>query len=180
MDEQQSTGSEFLQTLASALSERLLTNEDVQFFVENFIAAYNKPKAEQHNDDFLFDIIKPAVISLIRFKDDTAKELRYLQDFIADKSCANEGTEYAVEILEGVLGGIDDTLLGYDVEPYRCEDTKFNPHRQNVVKKITTDDAEKVKTVAESLSDGYERKGAIVSKERVSVYAAKTNTEGEV
>ena len=178
-DGQQHTADSFLQDLASALSERLPTAEGLRSFADSFVAAYTEQRTEQHDDDFLFNIIKPTAILLIRFKDDMAKELRQLNDYIAEKGCANEGTDYAVDILGNALSRIDDILLGYDVQPYRCGDEKFNPRRQNVVKKIAAENPELAKTVAESLSDGYERKGIIVSKERVAAYVAKSNAEGE-
>ncbi|QTH39785.1 nucleotide exchange factor GrpE [Cohnella sp. LGH] len=163
---------QFRNDFLAALAERLADEHDLSAFADNLVAAYVKPPSERYDDDFFFDIIKPAVISLIRFKDDTAKELRYLQAFVAEKNCSSEGTAYAEEILEGVLQSMDDILASYDVQPYRCENNRFDARRQHVVKKLVTDNPEQVKTVAESLSDGYERRGMVVSKERVVAYSA--------
>ena len=170
------TNGKFQQELFAALESRLSGKEDFDTFVENLAAAYASPPSARYNDDFFFDIIKPALVALIRFKDDTAKELRHYKDFISEKGCASEGTDYAVEILENTLDGIDDILGSYDVQPFRCEDTKFNPRRQNVVKKLTAEHTDQVKTVAESLSDGYERRGYVISKEKVAAYSAQSKT----
>jgi len=179
MDETKTTNLEFTQNLISALAGQLTTEEDMQLFFENLVATYTKPPSERYDDDFFFDIIKPALKTLIRFKDDTAKELRYFKGFIQEKNCANEGTDYAVEILENVLESVDDILAGYDVQPFRCEGSNFNPLRQSAVKKLAADNPNQIKTVAESLSDGYERRGFVISKERVAAYSAKPNTEEE-
>lgn len=134
--------------------------------------AYLDNPSEKYDDDFYFDIVKPAISALIRLKEDSAKELRYLKDFVSEKQCSNEGTDYACEIIEGFLEHIDDILLNYDVQPYRCEETRFNPRRQNVVKTLPPATPEQAKTVAESLGEGYERKGVVISKERVAAYSA--------
>ena len=179
MTETQDTGKEFADKLASMLSAKLSATEGLDLFVENFAAAFTEPPSARYNDEFFFDILKPVIITLIRFKDDTAKELRHLKGFIAEKDCRNDGTDYAVEILESTLERIDDILLGYDVQPFRCEEEKFNPRRQNAVKKLTADSPGQVKTVAESLSDGYERKGCVISRERVAAYSAELNAGEE-
>jgi molecular chaperone GrpE (heat shock protein) len=70
---------------------------------------------------------------------------------------------------------VDDILADYDVQPFRCDGIQFNPRRQNAVKKLAAETPEQIKTVAESLSDGYERKGIVISKERVTAYAADAN-----
>ena len=170
---------EFYQKFISLLADKMPDEEILRKFVERLVEAYTESSSSRYSDDFFFDIIKPALITLIRFKDDTAKELRYLQDFISEKNCATEGTDYAVEILENTLERVDDILLSYDVQPFRCEGSKFDPRKQNVVKTLTTDNPDIVKTVAESLGDGYERRGYVISKERVIAYSAKPNTEEE-
>ena len=167
---------EFPRIFMEALAAQLPNEKSITSFVENFATAFSASPSEKYTSDFFFDIIKPALITLIRFKDDTAKELRYLQEFVAEKNCTNEGTDYAVEILESTLELIDDILFSYDVQPFRCDGEKFDPCRQNVVKKLTTDNPDLAKTVAESLSDGYERRGLIISKERVAAYSAQTIT----
>jgi len=179
MSEVQNKYEDFLQSLIVAVSSKLTSDEDMQLLVDNFVASFIKPPVDRYSDDFFFDIIKPIITSLIRFKDDTAKEIRYLQELIAEKECANEGTDYAVEILGNVLNDVDYILADYDVESFRCEGSQFNPRRQNVTKKLIAEYTEQIKTVAESLSDGYERKGIVISKERVAAYAAGANTKEE-
>ena len=170
---------DFFGVFIAEISKALPTEVEQKEFIVNLLEACNNNSSEKYDDDFYFSIIKPTISSLIRLKEDSAKEMRYLKDFIAEKQCSNEGTDYAVEIIEGLLEQIVDVLLDYDVQPFKCEDTKFNPRRQNVVKKLQAETAEQIKTVAESLSEGYERKGIVISKERVAAYStdtADTNT----
>ena len=168
--------SEFFDNLVSELQTVLPTKSEQKEFIENLVSAHIQKPAEKYSDDFYFDIVKPAVSALIRLKEDSAKELRYFRDFVVEKQCNNEGTDYAVEIIEGFLEHINDILLSYDVQPFRCEDSKFNPRRQNVVKKLQAETPEQVKTVAESLGEGFERKGVVVSKERVVAYSSDSST----
>jgi len=149
---------EFMETLANAISER-------------------------YNDDFYFSIIKPVIKQLIVFRDDTAKGLGYLKEMLEENENKNEktnsATDYSVQILDDVISGIDDMLLSYDVFPYHCEGagTTFDPKRQRVVKTIPTTIPEQIKTVKESRSSGYERRGIIISKELVYAYAKQTNVD---
>jgi hypothetical protein len=171
MEENNQTPVGILPLIENSFTERFSTDEDKRQFAENFITAFSDNPKEKYDDDFYFDILKPIVSSYIQLKEDTAKELRYLRELIADKQCSNEATDYAVEIIETMIGSVDDVLLDYDVQPFRCEDSRFNPKRQNVVKKILTEQPEQAKTVAESLGEGYERKGVVITKERVSAYS---------
>lgn len=172
MDEVQNTATGNETGLLAEIIKLLPTEGEQQAFVANLVKAYLDNPSEKYNDDFYFDIVKPAISALIRLKEDSAKELRYFRDFVSEKQCSNEGTDYAVEIMEGFLEHIDNILLNYDVQPYRCEDVRFNPRRQNVVKKLSPETPEQAKTVAESLGEGYERKGVVITKERVAAYSA--------
>ena len=169
--QQLSDDGDILRILFAIIIEKLSSKENATQFAENFIQFFLETSKEKYSDDFFFDIIKPVISSLIRLKDDTAKELRYYNDFVSDKSCENEGTAYAKDILSGLIESIDYILLNYDVRPFTSEDKRFNSLRQSVVKKIITDSPELIKTVAESLSCGYERNGLVISKERVVAYA---------
>ena len=174
-EQEQIVGGDVLKSLLVQINEKLSNAEAAELFVENIVQAYTIPPRERYSNDFFFDIVKPMLSSLIRLKDDTAKELRYFKDFLAEKSCENEGTDYANDILASLIGGIDDILFDYDVQPFISEDNRFNPRRQNVIKKIITDDPALVKTVAESLGCGYERNGAVITKERIAAYAEAAN-----
>jgi len=173
MDEQlrRARGEAVLDALATALAEKLATAENAQTFVSNVVNDYTKPPAEPRNDDFFYSIIKPALSSLIRLKDDTAKELRQFNEYVKENACKSEATVYAEEIMLSLVEGIDDILLDYDVQSFSSVSESFNPLRHQAVKKIITDDPALAKTVAKTLSAGYERKGFIVGKERVTVYA---------
>jgi hypothetical protein len=172
MNEQQTDEKRgFAESVLYEFSVSLNTQEKLHAFVEGLTTAFSEICEKKYTDDFFFDIIKPVLTRLIRLKDDTEKEFRYFGDFVGKKSCTNEGTAYALEIFQGFLEDIDDVLSSYDVIPFKCAETIFNPKKQTVVKKLTTDNPKLMKTVVESLSFGYERKGIVISKERVSAYA---------
>ena len=172
------SNSDFIVGLMTALSKVLPTETEQKEFAEALAIAFIGKPNEKYNDDFYFDIVKPTVAMLIRLKEDSAKELRYFREFIYEKQCTNDGTEYATEILESFIEHINDILLNYDVQPFRCEDSRFNPRRQNVVKKLAPEMPEQAKTVAESLGEGYERNGVVIIKERVAAYSADIQEKG--
>ena len=173
---------EFAQMLAHSLAESLPTEADVQAFAEGMVSAYHRRRdteaSEVYNDDMYFDMIKPMVKQLIRFRDDTAKGLGHLKELLTDKQYSNRGTDYAIQIVEDVISGIDDMLLSYDVHPYRCTEPEFNPRRQRIVKTLPATTPEQARTVAESRGEGYERRGVVISKELVIAYTAQSS-EGD-
>jgi len=179
LDTSMSKTRDFFESFLAEFAGGFSSEEERQLFIRNITRQYLAPAESEQNDDFFFSIIKPAIASLIRLKDDSAKELRYLRELLAEKQCANEGTEYAVEIIDGFLEGIDDILLNYDVQAFRCENSKFNPRRQSVVKKLIAEADGQARTVAESLGEGYERRGVVISKERVAAYAAESDTQNK-
>ena len=147
---------------------------------KEFMETLAKAISERYNDDFYFSIIKPVIKQLIVFRDDTAKGLGYLKQMLEEnKEAATSLSDYSLQILDDVISGIDDMLLSYDVFPYHCEDegTPFDPKRQRVVKTIPATTPEQIKTVAESRSDGYERRGVIISKELVYAYVKQINVD---
>ena len=77
---------EFPRIFMEALATQLPTEESITSFAENVATAFSASPSKKYTDDFFFDIIKPALITLIRFKDNTAKELRYLQEFVSEKN----------------------------------------------------------------------------------------------
>ncbi|MDR1643357.1 MAG: hypothetical protein LBT59_26990 [Clostridiales bacterium] len=163
-------GAEALKVLAELIAQKLSVTGSIEDFAESVVKAHTGKASEKYNDSFFFDILKPVISRLIRLKDDTAKELRFFERSVAEKSSSNDDTEYAKEILGNLLEDIDSMLLEYDVMPFVSEDTRFNPLRQNAVKTIKTDNPDLFKTVIASLGCGYERRGVVVSKEKVAAY----------
>jgi len=170
------------------------TTDDITSIEKEFMETLANAISERYNDDFYFTIIKPVIKQLITFRDDTAKGLGYLKQMLEEQDKkqekqekeenkknenTNAATDYSVQILGDVISGIDDMLLSYDVFPYRCEGTTFDPKRQRVVKTIPTTTPEQIKTVAESRSEGYERRGVIISKELVYAYVKQTEQRSD-
>ena len=164
------TKSEFMDNSITEILKILPTENDQREFVKNVVESFCQKPSDKYNDEFYFDIVKPAISALVRLKEDSAKELRQLKALISEKDCANEGTDYAVEVYEGFLEQLNDILLDYDVLPFKCEGIVFNPLRQTVVKKLPPQTPEQIKTVAASLGEGHERKGIVIAKERVAAY----------
>ena len=62
-------------------------------------------------------------------------------------------------------------MLGQNgVAAYRDPGVAFDPRRQKVLRKVTTDDEELAGTVAESVRPGFEQGAEILEKERVATY----------
>jgi molecular chaperone GrpE (heat shock protein) len=162
-------GAEVLQELALKFARKLSEAGKIEDFCESVVRMHTAPAREKYTDDFYFDIIKPLISRLTRLKDDTAKELRFLEAAMPED--AGDNADYAKTIIAHLLEDIDEMLLEHDVAPFVCEDKRFNPLRQKAVSVVKTEDPELVKTVAASLGCGYERHGAVLSKERVAAYA---------
>ena len=160
-----------MNALFSYIAEKL--PDDIQAFAENIVQSYALAPTDKRDNDFFFDTIRPMISKLTWLKVDTAKEMHFFTEYIKKNSCENEGTGYAEEIMHGLLESIDSILFDYAVQPFTTELGIFNPQRQQLVKKILTDDIALIKTVKESISCGYERNGVVIVKERVSVYVQK-------
>lgn len=179
VDEQNDNEKNTCEILLNAIADKLSDEERIDKFADNFVRAYTESPKDSYNDEFFFDILKPAISKLIHLRNDTAKELRYFEDVINEKSCVNEGTDYAKEIIEGIINSVDDILLDYDVQSFNTDNDVFDPRRQSVVKKVHTRDIGLEKTIAERLSCGYERNGKIIAKERVSVYVFEEKNKAD-
>lgn len=65
-----------------------------------------------------------------------------------------------------------DILYRQSIEPYQEKSEELDSHRQTNVQTVTTEEPEKHRKIAERVSDGYEKNGRVIRKERVKVYRA--------
>ncbi len=90
------------------------------------------------------------------------------------KSLRDKQEGVSLDEMESWADDMADLLEKYDVLIYRGEPGVENVAvRQKIVRKVETGDETLVKTVAESLGNGYEYNGKILYPERISVYVKK-------
>jgi molecular chaperone GrpE (heat shock protein) len=117
---------------------------------------------------------------IIEARDILEKDIRTFNEFLS-KDDTTKALSFARKALEGGSDNLKDILEFYDVMPYTIADNnKFNGLKQTAVKYVKTDDESLLKIVVESVSSGYERKGKVVRKERVTAYSIEKNDQKEI
>ena len=81
----------------------------------------------------------------------------------------------AEDVLDSFMAyGVDmENILtdcGVTIAPYSQKDSVFNTVHQRIVGIVSTDDPEKNRKIAKSLTDGYEFEGRVLLKEKVNVF----------
>ena len=75
-----------------------------------------------------------------------------------------------MEILEDIPTELEEIFFRQGVQAFALDSEAFDPARQQVLKKIETDDKSKARQVAASLRPGYEWEGRVIRREMVAVY----------
>jgi len=73
-------------------------------------------------------------------------------------------------MFEGVRTDLADLLYRQGVEPFRVEGNKVEILRQQILSTVPTQDPSLDKTVAQRVSQGWEKNGKVIRPERISVY----------
>ena len=82
-------------------------------------------------------------------------------------------SDKSIKMLKGVQEDISILLEENGIEKYKDLDDRFNPTRQQVIKKVTTQNEELIGKVAESIRPGFELGNIVIRKEKVAVYIKK-------
>ena len=126
---------------------------------------------QEYKHDLLAKTNRPLINGLIFMYDDMDKLVKKFED-----SKEKLSTEQCIKILKEVGEDIEILLETNGTVTFVEDIDKFNPERQQVVKKVPASDREKVGRISEHIRPGFEYGNDLIRKERVAVYVYKENT----
>jgi molecular chaperone GrpE len=118
---------------------------------------------QEYKMDLLAKTNRPFINGLIYIFDDLDKILDKVKDDL-------EFSEKTIKIVKNIQEDILILLEENGIVEYRDIDEKFNPARQQVVKKVSTPNKELVGMVVVSIRPGFELANVVIRKEKVAVY----------
>ena len=130
-----------------------------------------------YKSNHLKKYLLPTIMDIIQFIDGLRKLIKYLA---IDRPEENDSQRILklTKLLKSIPSDLEDICSKQGISPFKCSEAAFNPGRQRILKKIFMEDAEKDKTVAESLRPGYVWDGEVIRPELVSVYLYKVPEDG--
>ena len=144
---------------------------------------FNQKIAHDEYKNQLFDkmhaeLVKYQQGSVNKMVDDMAMDVILLSDStkqIIDKYKDYEPSEENYTKLlnqfQGIADELEDILFRQGIEPYTVEDDEFDPKKQRVIGKVTTDQEELNNKVASKGAIGYEKdSGQVLRRENVKIY----------
>lgn len=144
---------------------------------------FNQKIANDKHKDQLFDkmhaeLVKYQQGSIDKMVDDMAMDVILLSDNtkqVIDAYKDSEPTkENYIKLLnqfQGISDELEDILFRQGIEPYTVEDDEFDPKKQRVIGKVTTDKKELNNKVASKGVVGYEKdNGQVLRRENVNIY----------
>ncbi len=120
---------------------------------------------QEYKRDLLAKTNRPLVNGLIYMFDDMDKLLKKFE--VSDEDIS---LEKFVKVLKGVREDIEILLEENGVVTFMENETKFNPKRQQVIKKVPIDEKEKVGEIVDYIRPGFEQGNDLIRKERVGVF----------
>ncbi len=126
-----------------------------------------------HKNNFVKKILQPVVMDVILVMDDMDKTTRNFKE----KEPSDIDPLNLLNLFDGFRSDLEDLLYKQRVEPFECNEERFDPSRQKVGKIVEVHDREKEKTVAERLRSGFEWEGEIIRPELVAVNKYKEEVE---
>jgi molecular chaperone GrpE (heat shock protein) len=127
-------------------------------------------KLHQELQEYKQDIVKKHILSIVldvvKVADDIRKWIAYFRSLDVSQRDPVKLFRY----LEAIPSDLEDIFYWQGVKPYTNREGIFDPAKQRTIKKITTDDPSKDKTIAKSLRPGYEWEGKVIRQEMVAVY----------
>ena len=144
---------------------------------------FNQKIANDKHKDQLFDkmhaeLVKYQQGSIDKMVDDMDMDVILLSDNtkqVIDAYKDSEPTkENYIKLLnqfQGISDELEDILFRQGIEPYTVEDDEFDPKKQRVIGKVTTDKKELNNKVASKGVVGYEKdNGQVLRRENVNIY----------
>jgi molecular chaperone GrpE len=123
---------------------------------------------QEHKKDLLARTTRPWIHGLIRLHDDLGRTT----DALGEKPPEELTTERFFKTLAGFGDDLVLLLERNGVHPFEAPGEDFDPRRQTTVRRVETDEPERVGRIAERVRPGFEQGAVVVQKERVAVYVA--------
>jgi len=134
-------------------------------------------KLHQELQEYKQDIVKKHILSIVLDVVKVADDIRKWITYFRSLDVSQRDPVKLFRYLEAIPSDLEDIFYWQGVKPYSNKDGDFDPARQRAIKKITTDDISKDKTVAKTLRPGYEWEGKVIRQEMVAVYVYKDEKE---
>lgn len=151
-----------LRRLESKFVEEILNGENRDGAVKTMYKEMNEYKA-----GIVEKALKNVLYDIVDIRETMLSQIKYLRE-------KNGADSISLDEFESYTDDIADILEKHDVTIYKGKPGEENVAvRQKIVRKVETEDEALVKTVAESLSDGYEYASKILYPEKISVYVKK-------
>ena len=144
---------------------------------------FNQKIANDKHKDQLFDkmhaeLVKYQQGSVNKMVDDMAMDVILLSDntkqiidAYKDRDPSEENYIKLLNQFQGISDELEDILFRQGIEPYTVEDDEFDPKKQRVIGKVTTDQEELNNKVASKGAIGYEKdSGQVLRRENVKIY----------
>lgn len=144
---------------------------------------FNQKIANDKYKDQLFDkmhaeLVKYQQGSVDKMVDDMAMDVILLSDTTKqiinkykDSEPSEENYIRLLNQFQGISDELEDILFRQSIEPYSVEDDEFDPKKQRVIGKVTTDNKELNNKVASKVVVGYEKdNGQVLRRENVNIY----------
>ena len=151
-----------LRRLESKFAEEILNGENRDGAVKTMYKEMNEYKA-----GIVEKALKNVLYDIVDIRETMLSQIKYLRE-------KNGAESISLDEFESYTDDIADILEKHDVTIYKGKPGEENVAvRQKIVRKVETEDEALVKTVAESLSYGYEYASKILYPEKISVYVKK-------
>lgn len=144
---------------------------------------FDQKIANDKYKDRLFDkmhaeLVKYQQGSVNKMVDDMAMDVILLSDntkqiidAYKDYEPSEENYKKLLVQFHGIADELEDILFRQGIEPYTVEDDEFDPKKQRVIGKVTTDQEELNNKVASKGAIGYEKdSGQVLRRENVKIY----------
>lgn len=144
---------------------------------------FNQKIANDEYKDQLFDkmhaeLVKYQQGSVNKMVDDMAMDVILLSDNTKqtinkyrDREPSEENYTKLLNQFQGIADELEDILFRQGIEPYTVEDDEFDPKKQRVIGKVTTDQEELNNKVASKGAIGYEKdSGQVLRRENIKIY----------
>lgn len=124
---------------------------------------------QSYKTDLIRKNVQSMIIDVIKIIDDIRKLSLHYESMNPEDLEAHK----LLELLKRIPDDLEDIFFYQGVKPFTCEGTEFDPSRQRILKRITTDDISLDNTVAKSIKPGYEWDDHVIRPEIVALYFYK-------
>lgn len=152
--------SEQISTMETLFAKRIMHTD-----YEDKVIDRMHDELQRYKEDLYSQLVRPILLDIIEVRDSIMKNAAtYLARAEGEQSIPNN-------VFSAYAFDLQDILEKNNVEIYRSNSGDlFVPLKQRVVKKEITEDESLHGKIAESLSDGYNFGGRVISSEKVSIY----------